>query len=415
MSGFARALSPEEREAFRLARLVAAETVPYYMHALFAVQPLAAPGLETFAVDAAWRLYMDPERLIGPTAWPVPTAGAVLVHEVEHLIRDHAGRAAALAPPLHHLAWNLAADAEINDGLLAAAVPLPDGVVTPASLGCGDGDVAEVYYAAIRPPSSVGPLPDDGGVGCGSGAGSPGVPGELSADVVLGTGDGSALSDAAGELVRRRVARDVMDHAQGKGRGTVPAGVARWAAATLAPPVIRWDKVLRATVRRAVADRAGRTDYTYARPPRRRRPGIVTPAMRTPSVRVSIVVDTSGSMSQADLDAAMAEVGGVLRASGVARDGIRLLSCDAAATTSVRVRSSRTVALTGGGGTDMRIGIRAAEQDAPAPHVVIVLTDGDTPWPDRPTRSRLICAVISASPPTRIPAWAALVHIPCTN
>jgi len=210
----------------------------------------------------------------------------------------------------------------------------------------------------------------------------------------------------------KQVAHDVQAVEQAKGRGSMPGGLTRWAATVLAPPTVAWDRVLRAAVRRAVAERAGRVDYTYSRPSRRRLPGIIKPAMRAPSVIVSVVVDTSGSMSQADLDAAMGEVHGVLRSSGVAREHVRLLSCDAAATTAQRVRSATSVRLSGGGGTDMRIGIAAAEAATPAPHVVIVLTDGDTPWPEAPTRARLVCAVISNRDPHGTPQWATTVHIP---
>ncbi len=221
-----------------------------------------------------------------------------------------------------------------------------------------------------------------------------------------------SISTAEGEFVRRRVAHDVTGHAAANGRGTVPAGLDRWAARVLAPPSVPWDRVLRAAVRRAVADRAGRADYTYTRPARRQVPGVVKPAMRGPSVAVSIVVDTSGSMGQGDLYAALGEVQGVLRSTGVARDLVRVLSCDAATTTARRVRSAAQVRLTGGGGTDMRVGIAAAEADRPAPHVVVVLTDGDTPWPDRPTAARLVCGIISTRPPHGTPPWATTVHIP---
>lgn len=409
MSLTARALSRDEQEAFRIARLVAAEHAPYFMHALFAATPLAAPGLGTFAVDRAWRLYLDPALLLGTARWEPRVAAGVLVHEVGHLLRDHAARADVLPRPHHHLAWNLAGDAEINDDLLAAGVPLPDGVVTPGGLGCDDGDLAETYYAALtRPGRSA--LPDDDGPGCGSGAGGPAEPGELPESVTIR--QAGPLSPAEADLVRRRVARDVADHERTKGRGSVPAGLARWAAGVLTPPSVSWERVLRAAVRRAVADQAGRVDYTYRRPARRQTPDVVKPAMRAPSVVVSVVVDTSGSMSQRDLDAAMSEVRGVLRSTGVARDRLTVLSCDAAATTARRVRSVESVRLTGGGGTDMRVGITAAEQARPAPHVVVVLTDGDTPWPAAPTRARLVCGIVAASPRSDVPSWATTVHIP---
>lgn len=410
-----RALAADETRAFRTARLLSAEWQPYLMHALFAVSPLASPGLGTFAVDARWRLYLDPERLTGSEAWTVQEQAGVLLHEVGHLLREHAPRAHALPGPVHALAWNLAGDAEINDDLLAAGVPLPEGVVTPNDLGCEPGGLAEDYYAAIVPPTpeqNEDDLPDDGEAGCGSGAGCPAVPGEVAADVAVPGEVSGPMSEADGDLVRRRVATDVQSHEQAKGRGSVPAGMARWADKTLSPPTVPWARLLRSSVRRAVADCAGRVRHTYTRPSRRRLPKIITPAMRAPAVTVSIVIDTSGSMSQEDLTAAMGEVQGVLTASGVARDRVTLLACDAAATTPRRVRSLSDVDLTGGGGTDMRIGITAAESARPAPHVVVVLTDGDTPWPSEPTRARLVCAVIRDSEPRNTPAWATTVHVP---
>lgn len=408
-----RALTATEHRAFRLARLVAAETMPYFMHGLFAAQPVAAPGLGTFAVDRHWRLYLDPEQLTGPEAWSPQAAGAVLLHEVGHLLRSHAARADALAQPHRHLAWNLAGDAEINDDLLAAGAPLPDGVITPTALGCADGALAEDYYRHLMDTTGEDGIPDDGTAGCGSGAGTGTIPGESDLadldDAVPGIGD------AEGDLVRRRVATDVKAHSTkygGTGRGTIPAGLSRWADEVLAAPVIAWDRLLRAAVRRAVADQAGRTDYTYTRPSRRRVPGIVKPSMRGPSVRVSIVVDTSGSMSQADLTAAMGEVQGVLRSSGIARDQVRLVSCDAQSGTVSRVRDATAVQLTGGGGTDMRVGIATAVAQRPTPHVVVVLTDGYTPWPDTPGPARLVCGIIGTQIPGTLPDWATGVLIP---
>jgi predicted metal-dependent peptidase len=240
------------------------------------------------------------------------------------------------------------------------------------------------------------------------------VPGELPAgDSTIDGTAGAGLGDAEADLIRRRVAQDIKAH--GKGRGTVPAGLDRWASGVLAPPVVPWSRVLRAAVRSAIGRQAGLTDYTFARPSRRRVPGVIMPAMRGPQVIVSIIVDTSGSMSQADLDAALSEIAGVLRSSGIDRDRVTVLCCDAEASTPRRVRSVSDVRLTGGGGTDMRVGITAASRARPAPHVIVVLTDGLTPWPERRIAARLICAVISGAPPAGTPPWATTVHIPATD
>jgi predicted metal-dependent peptidase len=70
------------------------------------------------------------------------------------------------------------------------------------------------------------------------------------------------------------------------------------------------------------------------------------------------------------------------------------------------------VRLVGGGGTDLRVGIGAAEASRPRPDVVIVLTDGLTPWPERPGRARLVVALIGgAAAAPSVPAWATTVLV----
>ena len=453
----ARQLNDAEREAFRTARLVAYHSCPYYASGLFSLIPVATPGLGTFAVDRFWRLYMDPALLVGDDAWSPTEAGAVLLHEMGHLLRVHADRATTLPQPYHHNAWNLAGDAEINDDLLDAGVPLPEGVVTPQAFGCLPHDVAENYYAhllATHPPqqddpsgqsgdsgsgqgnSSPGGSPqqggsqsgagsqsgksggrsvlddllDDDGPGCGSGAGTAPVPGELPAAQEIDGHPG--VDDATGGLIRRRVAEAVREEAA-KGRGTVPGGMQRWADEVLAPPTIPWNRVLRSIVRRALCDAAGRVQFNYKKPSRRSGGGLIFPTMRGPRVRVSIVVDTSGSMSTDDLSAALSEIRGVLKSSGVNGDRVTVFTCDSESGAAQRVSRVENITLTGGGGTDMRVGIEAAEKTRPESHVCLVLTDGDTPWPDKPTKSRLVCVVIGNDAAVAdTPEWALTVTVP---
>ena len=71
--------------------------------------------------------------------------------------------------------------------------------------------------------------------------------------------------------------------------------------------------------------------------------------------------------------------------------------------------------LAGGGGTDMRVGIERALQGADRPNVIIVLTDGYTPWPAEPVTCRVIAALVGGTAGSleypNPPGWVEIVHI----
>ena len=102
----------------------------------------------------------------------------------------------------------------------------------------------------------------------------------------------------------------------------------------------------------------------------------------------------------------------MIRAAGIGPLGLVVLACDAAVGAVTRVRRATDFRLVGGG-TDMRVGIAVAEATRPVPDVVVVLTDGCTPWPDRPTRARLIVAIIGDQAAAQhAPGWATTVLVP---
>jgi predicted metal-dependent peptidase len=392
------------------ARLWAAARFPYLASGIFGIQVMAAPGIGTVAVDQRWQLSADPETVAG---WSAAELGSVLVHHVCHLLRDHPPRAMAAAVTAADSAeWIRAADAEINDDLIPAGLELPGDPVLPGDFGAPAGKLAEEYYALLRRQSSRlgaaatvlpgrhSPAGRSGRLDCGSGA--DGQPRDWQAP--------GGLDPWLADLLLRQVAQDVIRH--GQEAGTVPAGLLRWAQQRLAPHV-DWRRLLAAQLRRALADVTGAVDYSYRRPSRRAAAvsGVVLPALRRPVPALAVVCDTSGSMSDELLAMALAEVEGLLRALGMARQ-LRVLACDAAAGPARRVSSVRQVELTGGGGTNMGAGIAAACSLRPRPAMTVVLTDGYTPWPELPPKGMLVVAGLLGQHAPEAPRWARSVRVP---
>ena len=379
------------------ARLWAAVRFPYLASALFASPVVAAPGIGTIAVDRSWRLYMDPELV---DSWSSEEIASVLVHHVGHLLRDHAGRAEQLGiDEFSEMAWVSAADAEINDDLVDAELSFPVEPIVPFALECEPGGFAEDYYRHIRDKKEF--CPGE----CGSGAHGRARRWEHNDDGV------PQISRASAHLLRCKAASEIRGCA-GKLPGSVPHGWQRWADDLLEPKV-DWRRELAAQVRNGFASVAGCVDYSYMRPSRRASVSgsVVLPAMRKPLPTVAVVVDTSGSMSQVLLAEAIAEIEGILRGIGLKRDRIHVLSCDAQVHRVQRVSAARRVELFGGGGTDMGAGIEAALALRPRPSVVVVLTDGYTPWPAAgPKRTRVVVGLVGGGD-WPVPKWAKVVRI----
>jgi predicted metal-dependent peptidase len=386
-------------------RTWAASRFPYLATGLFGARVIATPEIGTVAVDEGWRLHADPAIA---AEWTPAQLGSVLVHHVCHLLRAHAERAGvAGVQPERARAWVRAADAEINDDLVPAGLQLPGRPVLPEHLGAENGLLAEQYYAAgpaqrPRLPRSDGAGGDGWGVDCGSGADGCQRPWDSAGE--------PRLASWQARLLVRQVAQDCVRH--GREAGDVPAGLLRWADELL-EPTVDWRKALAAELRRAVADTAGAVDYSYRRPSRRASVAgdVVLPALRRPVPEVAVVCDTSGSMTEELLAAALGEVEGLLRAVGLARQ-LRVLACDAAAGPARRVSSARQVELIGGGGTDMGEGIAAAAALRPRPAITVVLTDGFTPWPDEPPRGMRVVVGLLGDDAPDAPGWARAVRVP---
>ena len=355
---------------------------PYYGRALAALQPVPRPGLGTVAVDKHWRLYVDPAWFAEQS--PRHQAGVLACHEIEHLLRGHCGLLLSL----------LACDIAINDDVDPKDDMLPPGGCYPHLYGLPDGQTEEWY--ADRLPTTARPTCSGG-----SGAGCP-----LEDELALDDAANPGMSDTDADALRDQVADDVAAHVAAHGRGSVPAGIIVWATERRAAKAARpasWQAVLKLAVARAAKQLGGRRGLQVARHRlgRRSTDDRLLPAYREPPITMGCIVDTSGSMGGQG-GAVLSEVAALLRAVTGQGGRVRWVVADAAVTHNAWRPPTQW---RGGGGTDLCVAfdaLKAVRLDA-----VVVLTDGDTPWPDSAP-----WPVVVATTGTAGPSWAATVRLP---
>lgn len=386
-------LSPGQRVA--AARAKAYELMPYFRSGIQSLVPREKIGFGTLGVSKNSVLTYDPDVM---AQWTADEAGVVMLHEYLHIYMKHAERfermvrSGVLSANDGDL-FNEAADAEINDNLIEANLKLPklggNDPITPTGLGLKPHRTAEEYAQELKKRRDNGKGGGGKGPGwghCGSGAGNP-LPDEPPDN------DPSGRTDIEQHLQRRSDSEQIRNAAS-RGIGKVPAGLAREAAADLAPAKVRWQDELSREVRSAVTFLTGVGDFTFTQ--RSRLQGSlemlmgddapVIPGEHHPMAEVAVVVDTSGSMGDDQIDRICSEISDMLKHMGGARLGF--VACDAAVHTCKRVNNIKEIrkGLAGGGGTDFRPAFEALDIMKPRPHVVVFATDGFGPSPDQPPK-----------------------------
>ena len=366
------------------------------------------------AVDRHWRCYVSP-AFVDRT--PVEELAGVWVHEVSHLLRDHHGRsdrvarARGLTGPAERLRMNIAADCEINDDAFGDGLARPEGAVAPgSSWACPTGELMEDYLRRFR----LGPHTQGlAWLDCGSGADGREREWELGPDGAHG------LSAQERDAVRFRVAaghqRPPGQRARrvaAVGGGGVPSAAAVAGVAGRGGPLggLRARRGRGLHLRPAVA--------ALGRPARRR---AAEPAAQA----------AAGLRGHRHLRVGQRRRTGQ-RAAGGRRDLPRRgrparpghACCRATRRPEVVHPLCRAegIPLLGGGGTDLRDGLRQGAAGPPRPDVVVALTDGQTPWPGARPPCRTVVGLFPRSPrsydeddpdyvPGSPPAWARVVEI----
>lgn len=386
------------------ARLIASKNTPYLSTIIYALIPIETghPELKTIAVDKHGRLYYNPDFI---EELSVNELSTCIIHEANHILRNHYERGKGK----QHEIFNIAADCEINDDLWYSRLVIPEGAIMPSMFNLNDGKTAEYYYQQIvnnsQSAKQAQALSQDSEDSsgkesnpmCGNsgscGSGEPKDWEQKDSDPQGNDNEGSVpkISEGEMELLRDQVATEIQNT---KNQGIIPDSLVRWAK-EFKKPQVNWRKELSASIKNALNKKSGLVDYTYSRRSRRSLPRVILPGMDAPVPNVSVVIDTSGSMSTEELEAAVSETAGILKSMG-SHCGIQVLSVDAHVNRSKKAFSVKDITLIGGGGTDMTKGIMAAASERPKPDVIVIITDGYTDWPKAELPKIKLLAVLTS-------------------
>ena len=450
------------REVIATARLAACRRERYFTTAIMALIPHEAPGLGTVAVTKDWVMLVDPEAVVAWGVEATTTAirhevrhclrdhhgrGALLGADDEEnqWLKNIAADA------------EINDGAEFQGDVWPSIPGDPNsGPIMPSKLTppMPDGLLFEEYYAKLREQQEKQPKQGKqgkpGGPGSGGGQGKPGdkkedgkggksgsapgqgeqkprpgggwcgscaghaVPNEPSTEGKGAGKDGDKDGkggehgpvEGRSEVEQRRIIKQVAESIQqeaARGRGTVPGSWARWADTQLKPPKIPWQQKLAKVMRATIAYRAGAIDRKYSHPSRRQA-GIGhgvgmprLPGLRAPVPNVAVVVDTSGSMGTEEGKTAISESAGVLKAVGA---DVTFCAIDAQVHSLAKVRNVRDLVklIKGGGGTDFRPAFDALAKQKRPPEIVIFITDGCGPAPEKePEGMRTIWVLVGPS------------------
>jgi len=424
-------------------RFAAHKKAKYLSRITFGLVPICTPGIGTMAVDYHGRLYYDPEFL--HENQPLEELAGVFVHECMHVVLNHGKRrkicAGEYADAQMLKDWNVAADAAINDTLRRNGIKLPENGVFPEKLDLPGNKSAEWYYEEIRRkreeeeqnttlPPPIGPPsdeePKDGDEPGTSGEEDEGEGGYKGPPVDRSEGEGGSASDGEPrdwelgdpdeetpgipeyeiDRLRRQVVQEMKESIS---RGNMSGDMKAVIDMILEPKVDPLAE-LRATIKYAVSSTHGFGEHTYKkRNPRQPRGTLRIPAHRQPRPEVRIIVDTSGSMGKKDLGLAL---GVVQQAVRHLQTGVEVVAADTDIRLCQKVFNPDQVELVGRGGTDMACTMEHVMDKFPRPNVLIVVTDGETPWPSKELPAKCVAAITRVrSYYSTPPDWIKVVNL----
>jgi len=194
-----------------------------------------------------------------------------------------------------------------------------------------------------------------------------------------------------------RLAEKTADEVKQGGRGTEAGNWRLIGGEVVEPPYGPFVKLVN-MIREGSEKVHGIGDRTYRRLSRRNQdPRIILPSNVSNCPRVAVGIDTSGSMSSGELDLCRGAVKQILRAFG-SRNGITVVTGDTTERNrQIDLTDPSKIELVGGGGTDMAAVIHQLYDSRPKPELIIICTDGGTPWPSIPVGCKVVACLTEKS------------------
>jgi predicted metal-dependent peptidase len=308
------------------------------------------------------------------TTLPDDHLGGVLLHEGLHCGFRHHQRRENRDPRR----WNIACDICVNHTLREAGIELPTNAVYPETVGIPyNGENVEHVYDLL-PESNWSSLPTWGEVE-----------------------DGDASEESAEEW--KSAMRESLSIA--RECGSLPQSLDRMAKELL-DKTIPWREILSEHMYKKIR---GCEDYTWVRPSRRAMAlGICLPGMsKDVAGRVTLIIDTSKSMAQGDLDNAVSAV--VSLADDMACETLTVIAADAAVNEIVVIACGEPVPpfkCKGGGGTDFRPALKVAMELRS--DVAVYITDLAGVFPSQQDAPPTIWLTVCDTP---APPWGTLIRM----
>ena len=292
-------------------------------------------------------------------------------HEILHVVYGHIDRRNGRDPEI----WNIANDYAVNSDLkkhrigeMITTVPaLYDAKYT-------DWASEEIYDDLIKNAKKINlndlldKLLDDHMDADGAGDGSDGDNGQN------GNSKRPRMTDEEREIARQEMKEAIINAAQTADAGTIPLGVQRLVK-QLTDPVMPWPELIQTNLTSSI-----KSDYSMIRPSRRawHMDAVMPSLMPGEEIDVFVMVDMSGSISNAQGMTFLSEVAGMMDAF----DGYSLkIACfdtrvyNMQEFTSENMENIEEYELAGGGGTDFECMFDFLKEEGIVPKQLIVFTD----------------------------------------